>query len=486
MLSTIENYGGEKASAEVAPNPTTMQELVALVNSARTAGRRITFRGGNHAYGNQSLGRDLIVSLKELKSVTVNATARTAIVEGGARWEDVFDECRKAELIPYIMVTSGDTTVGGTMSSDSLSRFSPSWGKESLYVHWFDLLRPDGQLIRCSKTTNARLFRTALAGFGLLGAIVRAEIALLPLEARSSVHTIVHPHRGFPSLVTQLYDRAQRVATRPPSTQLSPGDVTVFAVLYANSKVPRGMVLRSRYSTKKVGFFWNRLPIHQPYTFYRPLVELCMRSRLGTLVVWKMAFWVLYTRRRSFVDDVKGFTFCMEGNSRAHHLGKKLGLAMKAVQQTFMIPVTSDRSQSIKRTVSFLERLETDLKRENIVPQLFDVLFIRRGDDTILSSSRALGQPQAASYFGSFAVSVLLDTSDEDVLLRGKHLFRQWSAWCNSLGGRVHLVKSVHADTSDLRAMYGRQIRSFMHAKSKADPQGTLSSDFCDLLKSAR
>ena len=59
-----------------------------------------------------------------------------------------------------------------------------------------------------------------------------------------------------------------------------------------------------------------------------------------------------------------------------------------------------------------------------------------------------------------------------------KDFFCELSHDCLRLGGRVHLVKNVEADRSDLRQMHGDAAAEFRALKRKHDPHGLFKNAF--------
>ena len=56
-------------------------------------------------------------------------------------------------------------------------------GNFSNYVRWIDILNSEGEIQRCSKTQNARLFKWTMGSMGLTGIIVKAAIKLRKVES---------------------------------------------------------------------------------------------------------------------------------------------------------------------------------------------------------------------------------------------------------------------------------------------------------------
>lgn len=59
-------------------------------------------------------------------------------------------------------------------------------------------------------------------------------------------------------------------------------------------------------------------------------------------------------------------------------------------------------------------------------------------------------------------------------------LLHELSVICESVGGRIHMVKHVHADRAVFRKMFDPQIRQFETIKRKYDPDLILQNKFSD------
>ncbi len=69
-------------------------------------------------------------------------------------------------------------TVAGAIANDIHGKNHHRAGTFGCHVLWFELLRSDGRLLRCTPDENASLFRATIGGLGLTGFIVRAEVQL--------------------------------------------------------------------------------------------------------------------------------------------------------------------------------------------------------------------------------------------------------------------------------------------------------------------
>lgn len=171
-----------------------------------------------------------------------------------------------------------------------------------------------------------------------------------------------------------------------------------------------------------------------------------------------------YRVRTTFVDELFGFTFCMDSNARAVEIARRAGVEVRLIQQTFVLPARrSDRTAGVRRVTWFLRTLAASLEDDDEKPALFDVLTIasRPGSDDL-----------------GVAISVAFVTRDPEAAKTIVHRLEALSELAASLGGHVHLVKSVHAKPDTLRAMHRERLKLFFEAKRELDPRGLLQNAF--------
>jgi decaprenylphospho-beta-D-ribofuranose 2-oxidase len=165
-----------------------------------------------------------------------------------------------------------------------------------------------------------------------------------------------------------------------------------------------------------------------------------------------------------YVDELFGYTFFMDGNVRTHAFERRLGLRTYTLQQTYVIPFRPDLLES------FLERTLAFFDERGLLPVLFDVLFVP-GDEMILSASRG---------GDGFAVTVAFETMNEAELEARTEALADLSEICASVGGKIHLVKTVCASPEVLKRMFGPAIAEFGALKRRVDPKGVLVNRFLE------
>jgi decaprenylphospho-beta-D-ribofuranose 2-oxidase len=161
----------------------------------------------------------------------------------------------------------------------------------------------------------------------------------------------------------------------------------------------------------------------------------------------------------------------MDGNVRAKRVAQSLGMPMSTVQQTFMLPFDwAAREESLKRLVVFLEQLDAITTRDEIPPTLLDILYLV-SDKFLLSANHGMD---------AFAVTLAFETSDQESVNRIRRALTELSSHARAAGGRVHLVKNVHAHAGDLDAMYAHALPEFVRLKQLVDPDGLLRNEFLE------
>jgi FAD/FMN-containing dehydrogenase len=147
---------------------------------AKAAGRPVCLGGARHSMGGQSLppAQGVAVSLiaPRVELDTARGVYRAA---AGARWRDVIAALDPHGFSPAVMQSNNDFSLGGTISVNAHGWPVPS-GPVGSTVRSLRLLLAGGTVVDCSSTREAELFRLAIGGYGLFGALLSAELAMVP------------------------------------------------------------------------------------------------------------------------------------------------------------------------------------------------------------------------------------------------------------------------------------------------------------------
>ena len=85
----------------------------------------------------------------------------------------------------FLPVTPGtkNVTAGGLIASNVHGKNHHKVGSFHNYVRWFNLLLPNGKIIKCSRKSNQELFNWTIGGMGMTGIIVKIEFSLKKIHS---------------------------------------------------------------------------------------------------------------------------------------------------------------------------------------------------------------------------------------------------------------------------------------------------------------
>ncbi|MEU4183950.1 FAD-binding oxidoreductase [Micrococcus luteus] len=167
------------AVAEVA----SVYDVVEVVGTARLAGLRVAPMSTGHNAGPlPDLDGVILLKLGALRDVTIDATAETARVGGGALWSDVVDVAARHGLATLAGM-SRDVGVVGYLLGGGMSWFVRTHGPASDYVTAIEVVTADGQLRRVDASTESDLFWALCGGGGSFGVVTAIEFKLLPISS---------------------------------------------------------------------------------------------------------------------------------------------------------------------------------------------------------------------------------------------------------------------------------------------------------------
>jgi hypothetical protein len=480
----LESYSGLHAESACVCFPADLNQLRQIFAFATEKKRRVTLRGGAHAFDSQSLGNQIVVSMTRFDKITVLKDQSRVCVEAGASWGSILAELIPYGLVPAGTVTSSHATAGGTLAADCLSRFSPRYGKEGSWVERFSFLTIKGDLLECSPpaagtaerswTPEQRVFMAAIGGFGYLGAFVDITynvLSLGPCPPEIGVRTRVVTHTTFEGLANQLVP-ATRTTSRSALHPHYPQWDAVSAGLYpAGGDTPSSMLFFSKFTATRER---HPLSLYQPKNPLRIGAEFVMRQPL--LCEWlSRMYFRLMPKDATYVNDLDDFMFFMDANSTARRIARFFGQNMRTVQQTFVVPADLDHddpTHAPDQLSKWLNCAHGFFKARGLTPTLQDVLFLPGDLSFCLSPNAGLE---------GFAVSYAFETSNDGTIEAVKVAFSDLAdiLW-DKFKGHVSLVKNVEVKSATLESMYGNGAKKFFRLKAKLDPDCLLRNEFLE------
>ncbi len=164
----------------VLPNCT--EDVVEAVHYAAERDLRIVVQGTGHgAAVHASLDGTLLLNMREMRSVEIDAENRRARVGAGALWQDVVVPATESGLTA-LHGSSPNVGVVGYSLGGGIGWLARKHGLSAESVLAVELVTADGALVRADRTQNTDLFWALRGGGGGLGVVVALEIALYAVE----------------------------------------------------------------------------------------------------------------------------------------------------------------------------------------------------------------------------------------------------------------------------------------------------------------
>jgi FAD/FMN-containing dehydrogenase len=151
-------------------------DVVAAVRWAATNGTPVSVQPTGHA-PRAALDGTLLLRTRALQGIQVDEVRRTVAVGAGVKWGELLEVLDGTGLIG-LCGSNPDVSVVGLTLGGGVSWFTRLWGFTSDTVVSFDVVTPDGELVRVTASSDPDLFWALRGGGGDFGVVVSAELAL--------------------------------------------------------------------------------------------------------------------------------------------------------------------------------------------------------------------------------------------------------------------------------------------------------------------
>ena len=185
--------------------------------------------GGHNIAGNAVCDGGLLIDLSLMKSVHVDAAARTARVEAGALLSDFDKEAQAFGLATPLGINS-TTGVAGLTLGGGFGWTTRKFGLTVDNLLSADVVTADGAQLRASATEHPDLFWALRGGGGNFGVVTSFEFKLHPLGPEVLSGLVVHPLEYANHLLTEF----RRIAKEAPD-ELT---IAVFRFEWRNETPP--------------------------------------------------------------------------------------------------------------------------------------------------------------------------------------------------------------------------------------------------------
>lgn len=177
-------------------SPTTVAELVHLVEAAKKDGLKVCMAGKRHSQGGHTFYPNAVVvdTNKLNKIICLDREKKVITVQPGVTWKQIQQYCNPYNLALKVTQTANIFTVGGSLSVNCHGR-DPHYGPLIETIQSFRILLANGSLVNASRQENQELFSLAIGGYGLFGIITEVDIALTHntvYRKKSKVVSVAH------------------------------------------------------------------------------------------------------------------------------------------------------------------------------------------------------------------------------------------------------------------------------------------------------
>ncbi|HEX6968837.1 MAG TPA: D-arabinono-1,4-lactone oxidase [Micromonosporaceae bacterium] len=173
--------GNQRATAREVLTPATVDEVVAAVRAAATAGRRIKPVGSGHSFTDIARPEDRLLNLSRLaRPVSIDADQRLATVSAGITLHELNRTLAAHGLALPNLGDIDRQTISGAISTGTHGT-GAAYGCLATFVEGLTLVTASGEVLRCSATEHPDVFAAARVGLGALGVIV--EVTLRCVDA---------------------------------------------------------------------------------------------------------------------------------------------------------------------------------------------------------------------------------------------------------------------------------------------------------------
>jgi FAD/FMN-containing dehydrogenase len=429
-----------------------LEEVQAIVRTARRTRQVISVAGGRHAMGGQQFGTDtLLIDIRKLNRVLHLDRERGILdVEAGIEWPGLIDGYlalqrtdRQSWGIAQKQTGADRLTIAGTMAANAHGRglrMKPFVSD----VESFVLVDATGAAHNCSRTENPELFRLVHGGYGLFGIVVSPRLRLVP---RKKVERIVE-------------------------IQQASGLITAF-----DKRISEGFV----YGDFQFSIDRNSEDfLHKGvFSCYRPVpIETLLRPEQRELsdTNWRQLLYLAHTNEKEAFEKYAAYYLSTNGQvywSDTHQLSIYPDNYHREIDEKLHAPYPASEiitEINVPRSMlnGFLDEVRDDFRKNSVDLIYGTVRLIERDDESFLPWAK---QPYACTIFNLHTVH------SPEGLQRSAEAFRRLIDMAARRGGTYYLTYHRYASRKQIESCYP-QFAEFLKLKQKYDPEGRFQSDW--------
>ncbi|KAH8167712.1 hypothetical protein CIB48_g532 [Xylaria polymorpha] len=247
---------------------------------------------------------DKIIDTSQLNHVlAVDEVKKTALVEPNVPMDKLVSAALDKGLVPLVVMEFPGITVGGGFSGSGGESSSGRHGPFDSTVNSIEIVVPNGDILRASKTEKPDLFWGAASAFGTVGIVTLLEVQLQ--DATQYVKLTHYPIRNFNEALRKLQEQVADTSVEfVDGIVFSPSKIVICAGSLVDT-LPSGAKPRRYLGRRDPWFYLNVQKIAMKSSSavvdYVPLVDYLFRWDRG-------GFWVARYAYRYFLTPFNRIT----------------------------------------------------------------------------------------------------------------------------------------------------------------------------------
>ncbi|MEO8580291.1 MAG: FAD-binding oxidoreductase [Gemmatimonadales bacterium] len=442
-------------------NPTRVQRVVrpdstdavqAAIRAAKAEGRAVSIAGGRHAMGGQQFGKDTtLLDMNGLGRVVEFDRVNGEIeVEAGMEWPELYKYLTDSqqdvkERWAFVQKQTGadKLSIGGALAANVHGRglkLPPFVGD----VAAFTMVGPDSVVRRCSRTENTELFRAAIGGYGLFGAMVTVRLRLTRRHLVQRIVEVIDIEK-----VPAMF--AERIAAG-----FEYGDFQFATELREEALLRKGVFSCYRPVDPSTPVPTNRASLKAEN--WHELIYLAHVDRARAFQAYS-SYYLTTSGQYYWSDEHQMSTYVPDYHET---LAARLGPYAHGTEMITEIYVPRDS------LVAFLADVRSDFLQHRTDLIYGTIRLIERDTETMLAWAK---QPYACIIFN---IHVMPDAAGIE---RAKLEFRRLIDRGLSYGGSYYLTYHRWAERRQVAAAYP-QFAEFLRLKRRLDPKEVFQSEW--------
>ncbi|CAF9935025.1 MAG: hypothetical protein HETSPECPRED_009436 [Heterodermia speciosa] len=205
----------DRLTPSCAVSPANTQDVAAVVGLLAKSSCQFAVKSGGHGIltASSNIAKGVTIDLRAMRSVSLNKKTKTAIVQPGAKWIEVY---KYLDALGFAIPggRAGDVGVGGLTTGGGNSFFAARYGFVCDNVKNFEVVLGCGKVVHANNVTNPDLFTALKGGSNNLGIVTKFEIVAFE-QSDLWGGTAQYDAKTIPAQLEAFYDFTENLVKDP-------------------------------------------------------------------------------------------------------------------------------------------------------------------------------------------------------------------------------------------------------------------------------